>query len=269
MRPDLRLFTRLHYPYGLNVRKSALVLAAVVLCVPAPALADGQVGDAASVAAPRTTQSFAFFSARSATAPKAYWNPCSVIRYGIDPSVARTAGMRPRWEVGRWKSVVREASAAMGIRFEYVGRVQSRAAKGRPARIPGADIVITYGTAKRAGTFGYGAALAGSTAGVAGVQWTAGQHADQITNGYVVIDAKEAAAHTTTWQRPVDPRPATERQPDALRALYMHEFAHALGLEHVADSEELMYAQISASRPDTYGPGDRAGLRALGAQPCF
>lgn len=248
------------------------VIAAAMLAIPAPAFAGGgDVGEAASVAAPATaTSSFAFFEPRSATRPKAYWNPCQVIRFGIDPSHALAAGMRPDREVARWRSAVAEAAKAMGMRMRYVGRVKTRAAKGRPAKVAGVDIVITYGSARRSGAAGYGAALAGSTAGVAGVQWatsTGGRH--RITSGYVVIDAKEAAAHTSTWKTAFDARPATQRRPDPLRALYLHEFGHALGLEHVEDQQQLMYPKVSATRPDVLGSGDRAGLRALGSQPCF
>ena len=242
-----------------------LLVATVAVSVPAPAFAD-------TVSAPtpqRSVSSFSFFSARTATAPKAYWNPCQVIRYGIDTSQATAAGMTSAREIQRWRSAVAEASQAMGVRFRYVGRVHARAASNKPARIPGVDIVITYGSARRSGAAGYGAALAGTTAGVAGVQWTTAGRSERITSGYVVIDAAEAAAHTTTWQQPFDARPATERRPDPLRALYMHEFGHALGLEHVDDSRQIMYPQVSSSRPDTYGSGDRAGLQTLGSQACF
>jgi len=261
----LRLFTRLHYPYGLSVRKLVLLIATVAVSAPAPVFAD-----AVSVPAPqRTVSSFSFFSAATASTPKAYWNPCQVIRYGIDTTQATAAGMTGSREVKRWKSAVNEASRAMGVTFQYVGRVHARVAKNKPARLPGVDIVITYGNASRSGAAGYGAALAGTTAGVAGVNWTEAGQRDQITSGYVVIDARDAAAHTSTWQQPFDPRPATQRNPDPLRALYMHEFGHALGLEHVEDSSQIMYPRVSSTRPDIYGSGDRAGLQALGSQACF
>jgi hypothetical protein len=254
------------------MRRTAPVLAAVMLAVPAPALAaGGDVGEAASVSAPiSAASSFAFFESRSATRPKAYWNPCQTIRFAIDPSHARDAGMRPAWEIARWRSAVAEAASAMGVRMTYVGRVHTRAAKGRPARVPGVDIVITYGSARHSGAAGYGAALAGSTAGVAGVQWAPARRGNhRITSGYVVIDAKEAVAHTSTWTAPFDGRPVGQRASDPLRALYLHEFGHALGLEHVKDKGQIMYPTVSANRPDMLGSGDRAGLRALGSQRCF
>lgn len=265
----LRLFTRLRHPYGLRVRKWVLLGMAAALAIPTPALAD-DVGQAASAAAPQSSAGYAFFSARNATTPRAYWNPCGVIRYGIDPTRATRAGMRSSWEIARWRSTVAAASQAMGVRFHYVGRIRTSAAGTRPARVPGVDVVITYGSAKRSGRYGYGASLAGATAGVSGVQWTSMTgRSDQITRGYVVIDAREATHHTTTWTRPFDARPATQRSPDPLRALYLHEFGHALGLKHVADPAQLMYPQISSTRPDVFGSGDLAGLRALGTQACF
>ncbi len=45
----------------------------------------------------------------------------------------------------------------------------------------------------------------------------------------------------------------------------MHELAHVLGLDHVDDLGELMHPSSPRS---SWGPGDRAGLAALGDAPC-
>jgi predicted Zn-dependent protease len=51
------------------------------------------------------------------------------------------------------------------------------------------------------------------------------------------------------------------------RAIVMHELGHVLGLDHVNDPNEIMYAKHV--RVDELGPGDRTGLKILGAGPCY
>lgn len=231
-----------------------------------PAAAD--VGEPVRVAGPASVQaSYRFFEHRGDTrSPGAYWNPCRTITYGIDYRVAAKNGLNKAWERRRWQSVVAEMSAASGLRFQYVGAISTRPNGDRPSRVSGVDIPITYGTAKT-----YRKVLRGSIAGVAGVQWQRSglKGRKQITAGYVVIDAAEIVRRISSWNVPFDPRPASKRDPDTQRALYMHEFGHALGMEHVRDKGQIMYPTLSASRPDMLGRGDMVGLRKLGQQRCF
>jgi hypothetical protein len=50
-----------------------------------------------------------------------------------------------------------------------------------------------------------------------------------------------------------------------LATLLRHELGHAMGLNHAAHSDEVMYPTISGSSPTDYQAGDLAGLRAVGA----
>jgi len=52
---------------------------------------------------------------------------------------------------------------------------------------------------------------------------------------------------------------------DAIGATLIHELAHLLGLAHVEDVSQLMSAE-PGSGPVVLGTGDRAGLRAIGAE---
>ena len=212
-----------------------------------------------------------FRSAGSAKSPGAYWNPCGVIRYGIDFTYAQKAGLKKSWERDRWRSAVNEVATAMGVRFRYAGAITSRSARTRPTSDSNVDVIITFGNAKPRGRYGYRRVLKGPVAGVAGVQWRASERRNrrQVFGGYVVIDAKEIVRRTSNWQAPPDPRSAELRSPDVVRALYMHEFGHAVGLDHVRDKRQLMYPRLQADRADTLGAGDRKGLRKLGKQRCF
>ena len=244
------------YRRGMRASGTAVALVAALSLIAAPAAADGP--------------GYKFFrSGGNPKKPGAYWNPCSTVTYGIDFTYAKRKGLRAAREEARWRSAVAEVAAAMGMKFRYEGRIKSRAKRFQPRSASGVDLIITYGNDRRGGRYGYGRTLAGSVAGVAGISWRRVSRAAQVTYGYVVIDAKDVARNTDATSVPFDPRPAAQRSPDVARALYMHEFGHAVGLDHVRDRRQLMYPRLQSDRPDTLGAGDRRGLRKLGAQRCF
>ncbi len=211
-----------------------------------------------------------FKSAGSPTKPGAYWDPCSTVRYGIDFTYARKQGLRVGREEDRWRSAVREVADAMGVRFVYEGRISSRAQNGvQPRTSAGVDLIITFGSESRRGRYGYGRVLNGPVAGIAGISWRQSSAGARVDYGYVIIDAKEVVRKTDAVREAFDPRPATQRPPDVVRSLYMHEFGHAVGLAHVRDKKQLMYPRLLPERSDTLGRGDLRGLRKLGNQRCF
>ncbi|HMO12315.1 MAG TPA: matrixin family metalloprotease [Actinotalea sp.] len=53
---------------------------------------------------------------------------------------------------------------------------------------------------------------------------------------------------------------------ETARAVILHELAHVVGLDHVADESELMNPTTSAT--SSFGPGDLAGLARVGAVRC-
>ncbi len=245
--------------YRRRVRLLPAALAATTLSaiLVAPAHADGP--------------GYKFFkSAGSPTKPGAYWDPCTTVRYGIDFAYARKQGLRAAREQTRWRSAVKEVADAMGVRFVYEGRINSRAQNGvQPRTTADVDLIITYGSDSRRGRYGYGRVLSGPVAGIAGISWRQSTSAARVDYGYVIIDAKEVARKTDAITEAFDPRPATKRPPDVVRSLYMHEFGHAVGLSHVRDKKQLMYPRLLPERADTLGPGDLRGLRKLGNQRCF
>lgn len=54
---------------------------------------------------------------------------------------------------------------------------------------------------------------------------------------------------------------------DMARGVIEHELGHLVGLAHVNDSTQLMYASVSPGVTD-YAAGDLTGLSALGRGPC-
>ena len=52
-----------------------------------------------------------------------------------------------------------------------------------------------------------------------------------------------------------------------MRAIIMHELAHVVGFDHVADSKQLMHAENSGITE--FADGDRAGLTLLGSGTCI
>jgi hypothetical protein len=54
---------------------------------------------------------------------------------------------------------------------------------------------------------------------------------------------------------------------DAARAIIMHELGHLIGLDHVDDPTQLMYAQASHDIL-TFADGDLTGLSLLGQGEC-
>jgi hypothetical protein len=53
-----------------------------------------------------------------------------------------------------------------------------------------------------------------------------------------------------------------------IRAVILHELGHLIGLDHVGDPHQLMYSEPTSLAADL-ADGDRRGLAALAAGPCF
>ncbi|MDN4612278.1 matrixin family metalloprotease [Arthrobacter burdickii] len=178
------------------------------------------------------------------------YDPCRPVHYVVRPDNA------PAGSEGLVQEAVAEVSAATGLQFVDDGTTMEAPTEDRDLYQPElygkrwVPVLITWTDPTEI------PGLEGDVAGLGGSDYaqTLG-HPLVYVGGQVQLDAPDAAE--------------TLQYPDGrayLKATIMHELGHVVGLDHVDDPHELMYAdnigQIS------FGDGDRAGLALLGTGPC-
>ena len=172
------------------------------------------------------------------------WDPCSPVAYAVN-AAGMPAGTRPLVD-----RAIARVSAATGLVFEDDGDTDRRPFTGSLVRLGGArPVVIGWATAAEYPQ------LAGAVAGIGGAAAEEGaQGRTYYVTGGVVLDT-DAFTEATVAQ-----------QPRVLEAIVVHELAHVVGLAHVTEPMELMFADNTGQVE--LGPGDREGLARLGSVPC-
>ncbi len=171
------------------------------------------------------------------------WSSCRPVRYVVNPQYAPEA----------WRDLVERAVAevedASGLDFVFKGLTDDRAFNrsiSSPTDFP--PVLIGWARPDEV------ADLHGNVVGAAGPDSiTVDGHTTFVT-GKVILDAE----YFTELEQRADA--------DGAVAVMMHEIGHLLGLDHVDDPGELMYAENLGRT--TFGPGDRQGLGILGAGWC-
>lgn len=172
------------------------------------------------------------------------WDPCEEIRYRVNPAGEPPGG---RELIDR---AITRVSKATGLSFADEGDTDERPFPGG-VKLFGRPDPVVIGWADPTEY----ADLAGQVAGVGGAVAERGSNGRvHFVSGGVALDVE---AFTPA---------AVAQQPRALEAIVLHELAHVVGLAHVSEPMELMFANNTGQI--SFGPGDREGLARLGSLPC-
>jgi hypothetical protein len=182
--------------------------------------------------------------------PVAY-DPCRTLHVVVNDALA------PPGSEGLVADAATVVSAATGLRIVVDGPTDEQPARDRPLRDPPrygrgwSPVLVAWSTPERV------PGLAGRTVGLGGSSRVADDVSGRSTyvTGTVSLDAPFLAR--------------TMVQPGGValvRAVVMHELGHVVGLAHVDDPGELMYADNVGQK--AFGPGDLTGLAALGRGRC-
>ena len=172
------------------------------------------------------------------------WDPCRTVEYALNPD-GMPEGARPLVE-----RAVARISAATGLELSDQGDTDRRPFAGSFLRFGGrGPVVIGWADSTEFPE------LVGEVAGIGGggPEKGAGGRQRYVTGG-VVLDT-EVFTEANVVQ-----------QPRVLEAIVVHELAHVIGLGHVSEPMELMFANNTGQVE--LGPGDREGLARLGSLPC-
>jgi hypothetical protein len=176
----------------------------------------------------------------------ARWDPCSPVRYVVNPAWMPQRGREDLAEA------LRRISAVSGLRFVDDGDTDELPRADRPSYQPErygerwAPLLVAW-VPPGATDLGLGSGVQGLASTVA----VSTREGGVLVTGQVALDAER--------------RLASGFGPGATEGeVLLHELAHAVGLGHVDDPTQVMYYRTTNSESE-FGAGDRAGLAALGA----
>lgn len=170
------------------------------------------------------------------------YDSCQTLHYVINSDSAPS-----RFADGRFvRDAVQEISEVSGLEFRYDGKTHDRF---RSRSFDQGPILISFDTLPDEASMQDAVAMGGS--------------ATLAHSGKPVY-----ATGDVTFKR--DYFDLIASRPDGYdeaRAIALHELGHVLGLDHVDDTDEIMYPTEGHVRD--LGPGDRTGLKILGSGPCY
>jgi hypothetical protein len=193
------------------------------------------------------TGSYAFLDTWGTGKP-ARWNPCTPIHYAVNVTGA------PAGALALVQQAVARLSSATGATFTFDGTTSEVPSSswgfGPSTSFPTGWQPLLIGFPKP----GESDLVDGENAGAAfpvTVEFNStGELVD--VSAAVAIDGDLAALLPMTFGGP------------SVGSILLHELAHAVGLGHVNDKAEIMNPVVGAWTPNSWGNGDREGLRQLG-----
>lgn len=229
------------------------------------------VGFAAGPATSSASATSSQYSLATQTLPDgnkviARWNPCQTITYRVNAGLAGNTRARRLAAINDVKRAFGRASAVSGMNFRYAGTTTqiptNTSSNAWYARQTSAEIVVAWANqtvkGKKSNLLGRssrGGYVAG-TGGYAFKYWKAGSApwTGVSGRGFVVLNAAQNSKF-----RPGFGSGSTRGE------LLMHEIGHAVGLNHVSSTSQVMYPTILSRSTAAYSAGDRLGLQRLGA----
>ncbi|WP_337062785.1 hypothetical protein [Kineococcus sp. G2] len=279
-RQDRRRARRGHRPARRALWSAALVLA---MAVGVPALERTGLTDGAGVASaePRRYPTPGFESGgaplgapepvavpsaswsaqeRGADGEPARWDPCRPVHYVVNP-----AGMPPGGQEVL-DSALERVSRATGLRFVFDGTTDEtdRATPYDPHRWGDrwAPALLRWNLPEERGE-GHGEGHGAGEQGAGGVVLgRGGPVMARTSSGRAVVVSGTAGVTASALGDLGDPEVRLR-----VRAVWLHELAHMVGLGHVEDAAQLMNPQFTGV--PGFAAGDLTGLAALGTGPCL
>lgn len=199
---------------------------------------------------PKGAGGFAFTSLREHSTQPVTYDPCRPLHF-----VENRRGA-PSGSHALLLQAVARMSAATGLKFVDDGSTAETADDDRSDYQPDrygerwAPILIAWSTSNEAPT------LEGDIVGYGWSDEWSGSDGDVYVSGEIVLDEVDLGIELT------QPRGASY-----VRATMMHEWGHVLGLAHVEDPHQLMYADQSDDNL-VLAAGDLRGLARLGSGAC-
>jgi len=192
------------------------------------------------------------------------WNPCQTITYAVN---VRMAGASESVRGAALKDVqraFRRAAHRTGLTFSYSGRTtelpRNLGEQSWSDRQQAAEIVVAWvdqssrkfhsNLLSRVGS-DYASGVGGWM--LRGWQDAKGRWQAAVGRGFVVINAGDNRSYEPGFGGGV-----------TRGALLLHELGHALGLDHVGSTSELMYPTMLSRENSNYKAGDELGLARVG-----